>query len=571
MVALAGAAGLALALVPPAGAAPPVRASSTCAADDPVPTPKDYVGWERSGRVVWEAVEQYGGIVPEIEEDRSHAPPAWWRYPSPLRSAEILAAEAKAPNGLYRAVARADIKQGDILVRTSGAGACGKMAILGGQVGEQWMTLEAGDDEGSAMRTGNPMFFRDGKDLRDEVVVYRIQVKKDETLGHVRELRRDLEHLERTIAERPVLIVKNGRAVVDEKVHDLIDEAWSLTADAQFDLDRRELTGRALALGAALDWPGAAALAAAVLDDVLRRATTRPDALTARATVHLLSGQIDKAVAAAESAVLVPGAAPRAYYVLGRSLIAAGKTDAGLAAMKNYLDSDPLDPRARRLLGSNGVQPKLAPPDGAEDGDELRLGGSFEKAQAESVSFGFRVDWPLTWRVVGVSPAAGTGIMLNLATGRVILDDGDTERGSATLLVQRPQSAAERSALVKKAGKNLFPDAKLRALPALLPGSKREQFKEKLEGDVHTGEITTVERGGTVYFLVLNTSQEAYAKLKAEYAAVVKSLALTGTGAAAPAAPPAPAGTAAPAAPAAPAPGTASAPGTAPAPGARPK
>ena len=514
--------------------APPVRATTTCVADDPVPTPQDYFGWERSGRVAWEAIEQYGGIVPEIEEDRSHAPPAWWRYPSPLRSAEILAAEAKAPNGLYRAVAPADIKQSDILVRTNGAGSCGKMAILGGQVGGQWMTLEAGDDEGSAMRTGNPMFFRAGKDLRDDVAVSRIQVRKDETLGHVRELRRDLEHLERTIAERPVLIVKNGRAVVDEKVHDLIDEAWSLVADAQFDIDRRELTGRALALGAALDWPGAAALAAAVLDDVLRRSATRPEALTARATVHLLAGQADQAVAAAESAVLVPGVPVRAHYVLGRSLIAAGKTDAGLAAIKNYLDADPLDPRARRLLGSHGAEPKLAPPDGAEDGDELRLGGSFEKAQAESVAYGFRVDWPLTWRVVGVSPAAGTGIMLSLATGRVILDDGDTERGSATLLVQHPQSAAERSALVKKAGKNLFPAAKLRALPALLPGSKREQFKEKLEGEVHSGEVTTLERGGTIYFLVLNASQEAYVKLKGEYAAVVKSLALTGPAAGTP-------------------------------------
>jgi hypothetical protein len=250
----------------------------------------------------------------------------------------------------------------------------------------------------------------------------------------------------------------------------------------------------------------------------------------ARATVYLLTGQVDKAVTAVESAVLVPGVPPRAHYILGRALIAAGKTDAGLAAIKNYLDSEPLDPRARRLLGSNGVEPRLAPPDGAEDGDELRLGGSFEKAQAESLAFGFRVDWPLTWRVVGVSPAAGTGIMLSLATGRVILDDGDTERGSATLLVQHPPSAAERSALVKKAGKNLFPDAKLRALPALLPGSKRELFKEKLEGAVHSGEVTTLERGGTIYFLVLNASQEAYPKLKGEYATVVKSLALTGNG-----------------------------------------
>ena len=509
------------------GAAPLVSASSTCVADDPVPTPKDYLGWERSGRVAWEAIEQYGGIVPEIEEDRSHAPPAWWRYPSPLRSAELLAAEAKAPKGLYRTVSPAEMKQGDILVRTNGAGACGKMAILGGQVGGQWMTLEAGEDDGSAMRTGNPMFFVDaGKSLRSDVAVFRIQVKKDETLGHVREVRRDLEHLERTVAERPVLVVKSGRIVVDEKVHDLIDEAWSLVADNQFDLDRRELTGRALALGAALDWPGAAEVAAAVLDDVLRRSSTRPEALIARAAVYLLSGDTDKAVASAQAATLVPGVSPRAQYLLGRSLIAAGKTAAGLAAIKTYLDAEPLDPRARRLLESKGVEPKLQPI-AAPEASGLRLGGSFEKGEAASDAFGFRVGWPITWRVVGVSAAAGTGMMLSLATGRVILDDGDTERGAATLLVQHPESAAERSALVKRAGRNLFPGAKLRTLPALLPGSKREQFRETQEGAVHQGEVTTLERGGMIYFLVLNASLEAYGKLKGEYAGVVKSLALS--------------------------------------------
>jgi hypothetical protein len=515
-----------------------VRESSTCIADDPVPTPKDYADWERSSKIAWEAIEQYGGIVPEIEEDRNHAPPAWWRYPSPLRSAEILAGEAKAPNGLYRAVPPADIKQGDILVRTAGAGSCGKMAILGGRVGGEWMTLEAGELEGSAMRTGNPMFFDGGgKILRPDVAVYRIDVHKDATLAHVRELRRDLEHLERTIAERPPLIARNGRSVVDEKVHDLVDEAWSLVADNRFDLDRRELTGRALALGAALDWPGASEVAAAVLDDVLRRSSTRADAMIARASVHLLAGENDKAAALAESATLVSGAPPRAHYVLGRSLLAAGKTQAGLAALKLYSDSDPLDPRTRRLLASKGVDPQLAPePPALHEDPAVRLDGTFEKAGAESAAFGFHVDWPLTWRVVGVSASAGTGMMLNLSTGRVILDDGDTERGTATLLVQHPDSPAERSQLLRKAGRNLFPDAKLRTLPALLPGSKREQFRETQDGSVHQGEVTTVEKGGTVYFLVLNASREAYGKLKDEYARVVKSLALS-QAAAAPAAP----------------------------------
>jgi hypothetical protein len=506
-----------------ATAAPP-RLTSTCAADDPVATPKDYVGWDRSPVVAWEAVEQYGGIVPEIEEDRSHAPPAWWRYPSALRSAEILAAEAKTPNGLYQTVAPADIKQGDILVRVRDAGACGRMAIVGGQVGGEWMTLEAGDDGGSAMRTGNPFFFSGGKALRDDVAAFRIKVKKDATLGHVRELRRDLDHLERTIAERPPLIAKNGRGVVDEKVHDLIDEAWSLVADPSFDVERRELTGRALALAAALDWPGAAAVASAVLDDVLRRAPTRPDAMVARAALALLGGESDKAVTIAEAAAAAPGAPVRSSYIVGRSLIAAGKTAAGVVAVKRYLDAEPGDPRARRLVASGGAEPKLvtAP---AEPQPALKFSGSSEKGGADSALYGFRVDWPITWRVVGLSATPEAAILLNLATGRIILDDGDTERGAAVLLVQRPDGAADRAAIVKKAGRNMFPDAKLKTLPVLVPGSKREQFREKRDGAVHQGEITTLEHAGTVFFLVLNTSAEAYGKLKSEYAAWVKSLA----------------------------------------------
>src|SRR6185503_9487670 len=75
------------------GAAPAPRAgSSTCAADDPVPTPPGWQGWDRSGVIAWEEIEALGGIVPDIDEDRSQAPPAWWRYPSPLRSAALLEA-----------------------------------------------------------------------------------------------------------------------------------------------------------------------------------------------------------------------------------------------------------------------------------------------------------------------------------------------------------------------------------------------------------------------------------------------------------------------------------------------
>ena len=175
---------------PSAAAAP--RLTSTCAEDDQTPTPPGYAGWERSSVVVWKALEDRGGIVPDIEEDRSHAPPAWWRYPSPLRSAELLAAEARNPKGLYEAVAPADLQKGDVVVRVRGAGACGKMALVAGHSdNQQWVTIEDGEKEAQATRTGNPTFFLEGKSLRPEAAAFRIRVKKDTTLGHVRELERD--------------------------------------------------------------------------------------------------------------------------------------------------------------------------------------------------------------------------------------------------------------------------------------------------------------------------------------------------------------------------------------------
>src|SRR5262249_19165138 len=155
---------------------------STCAEDDQVPTPPDWAGWERSGLVAWEGVEQYGGIVPDIDEDRSHSPPAWWRYPSPLRSAQLLAAEARDPKGLYARVEGAELEPGDVLVRAFGAGACGKMALVAGKQHDQWMTVEA-DGDNTVTRSASPVFFGDGNKLRPEAVAYRVRVKKDSSIG----------------------------------------------------------------------------------------------------------------------------------------------------------------------------------------------------------------------------------------------------------------------------------------------------------------------------------------------------------------------------------------------------
>ena len=519
---------------PAPGAAMPKRRSTTCVEDDPVPTPPGYTGWERSSVVAWEALEQQGGIVPDIEEDRAHFPPAWLRYPSPLRSAELLAEEARKANGLYTKVAPADLATGDVVVRVTGAGACGKMAILAGRSDDQWIVLDT-ESKGApppgalapgapplpppAIPSNAPLFF-DGARLRPEATAYRLAVKKDSSLGHVRELMRDLDHLERTIGERPPLVTADRRGAVDDLVHKLIDEAWSLLLDKPFEDDGRALTGRALALAAALDWPGAGEQAAAVLDDVLKRKPGRADAAIARADVHLLAGEPDRAVSLAEATMVSPEAPARARYLVGRGLLAAGKKDAGLAALKRYLEDDPVDPRATKLVATGGREPALAPP--PKPAGELRFSATPERGRLESGAFGFSLNWPLTWRIIAQQADAGAGLIIEFATGRALRDDGETERAAVSLVVHG--AGADAAALARKGARNLFPDAKLKTLPPLVPGSKREQFREREGRSQRLGEVTTVERNGAVTFLVLNASAATYPKLKDEYATFVKSL-----------------------------------------------
>jgi hypothetical protein len=477
---------------------------------------------DEASAAAWKAVEAGGGIVPEIEDDGTQAPPAWWRYPGPRRAAELLAAEARDGKGLYARVAPGDLAPGDVLLRVEGAGACGRMAVLAGRLEDRWMLQDSREADG-ATRTTDDVFFVDGKAPRPEVSVFRINVKSDSSLGHVRELERDLGALERTIGDRPPLVAKNGRAAVDARVHDLLDEAWSLKVDPAFQVQHRVLAGRALALAAALDWPGAAESAAAVLDDAQLRAPDSADVLVSRAAVHALRGRFDLAAGMAERAAALPHAPPRARYLLGRSLLAAGKTKEGLDELRRYLAAVPGDPRAGRLVATEGREPRLAAPPAADPA--LRFTSTADHAGATSAPWGFHVDWPIPWRVVGQSVTKENGVLLDLATERVFDENHDAERGAAVLLAQRPASAAERATLVKKAGRNMFPTAKLKTLPALVPGSRREGFREKGEdGALHTGEITTLEHAGVVYFLVLNAPARAAPKLADEYAAFVKSL-----------------------------------------------
>jgi hypothetical protein len=476
---------------------------------------------DEAAAAAWKAVESHGGIVPEIEDDGAQAPPAWWRYPSAKRAAELFSAEARDPKGLYARVEPAALAPGDILVRPS-AGACGRMAVLAGKLEERWMLQDADKADG-ATREADDDFFADGKALRPEVAAYRINVKSDSSLGHARELARDLRPLERTIAERPPLIAREGRPFVDRRVHDLLDEAWSLKVDPAFGLEQRVLAGRALALAAALDWPGAAESAAAVLDDAQLRAPERPEVLVSRASVHLLAGRPAFAASTAEKAVALPQAPPRARYVLGRALLADGKAKDGLDELRRYLALVPDDPRAGRLVASGGREPRLEGAPSAEPG--LRWVSTAEHAGVTSPAYGFHVDWPIPWRVVGQSATPENGVLVDLVTERVNDENGDALRGAAVLMAQRPATAAERAALVKKAGRNLFPAAKLKALAPLVRGSRRESFRER--GDdhaIHAGEVTTVEHAGVVYFLVLNAPERAAPKLADEYHAFVKSL-----------------------------------------------
>jgi tetratricopeptide (TPR) repeat protein len=500
-----------------------VFAAARLARTSPTPPAAAPGKCDDAGTAAWKAVESLGGIIPEIEDDGTQAPPAWWHYPDPRRAAELLAAEARDPKGLYARVAPGDLKPGDLVVRVAGAGACGRMAVLAGKLEERWMLQDAREADG-ATRSSDDAFFADGKTLRPEAAAYRINVKSDSSLGHVRELERDLAPLERTIAERPPLLARDGRAVVEARVHDLLDEAWSLEVDPDFGLEHLVLGGRALALAAGLDWPGAAESAAAVLDDAQLRAPDRADVLAARAAVHLLAGRADHAVLAAEKAAALPQAPARARYVLGRALLADGKTKEGLEELRRYLAAVPGDPRAGRLVASGGRTPRLEPAPPADPA--LRYVATAAHAGVTSAPWGFHVEWPIPWRVVGQSVTPENGVLVDLVTERVLLDDGESLRGGVVLLAQRPSGAAARAALVKKAGRNVFPKAQLKTLPPLVPGSRREGFRERGEDDraMHAGEVTTIEHGGVVYFLVLNAPARAAPKLAGEYAAFVKSL-----------------------------------------------
>ncbi len=265
-----------------------------------------------------------------------------------------------------------------------------------------------------------------------------------------------------------------------------------------------------------------------MLDDVLRRTPLRGDAVLARAAVFLLAGDGDKALTLAEAATAIPGLSARAHYLAARALYAQGKKTDAAAELRKYREAEPYDALAARLAeaGKAGTVPLPPAPLPTADGtgSRLRFSATADKGSLASDAYDFSIAWPLTWRITGVQASPESGLLLDFTTGRVLREDGEAERAAAVVLVQRPPAGGA-EALARKGARNIFPDAKLKTLPPLLPGTRREQFRERAEGATHLGEVTTVTRDGAVYFLVLNSTTASYPKLKDEYAAFVKSFA----------------------------------------------
>ena len=499
-----------------------------------MPTPRRWEGWDRSSVIAWEAIEQGGGVVPEIDEDRTQSPPAWWRYPSALRSERLLDAETKnETTGLYRAVDPKDLAKGDVLVRTRGpgAGVCGKMAVVGAKAADQWTTIEVdAEGRGPSSRPASPLFFApDGLTVLPQTRIFRARVKKEDTIGHLRELRRDLEHIERTIGDLPLLLAKGEGAqdAVSEKVHDLVDEAWSLVAEDAYDVDRREAAARAYVLGHALGWPGAAESATALLNDVLKRAPSRADALVARGTLALLSGDSATALASARSAIGVAPLSARARWIELRALVESGKRAEAEDALRRFRVMDPLDSRARRLEAS-GLSPTKASAVATREKVSVQYFATPDQTGLDCADVGVRVAWPVTWRVEQVAVAPETGLLASLSTGRLLLDDGRAERATASIFAQRPAGPGAKAALLRDGVRKMFPSARMKVLAPLFPGSRREQFRERQPSGNRIGEIVTVDKGGSVVFLVLNAPAAVYEKMRDEFAAFARTLVLGG-------------------------------------------
>ena len=74
-----------------------------------------------------------------------------------------------------------------------------------------------------------------------------------------------------------------------------------------------------------------------MLDDALARTPLRPDAILARANLHLLAGESDRAADLADTAVAMPDAPPR--LVAARHDVDPGVRDAAEKAIRRITES----------------------------------------------------------------------------------------------------------------------------------------------------------------------------------------------------------------------------------------
>ena len=240
--------------------------------------------------------------------------------------------------------------------------------------------------------------------------------------------------------------------------------------DKPFEDDGRALTGRALALAAALDWPGAA-------EQRRRRARRRASSASRRARMRRSRAPASTCSRASPTrrsrwprrrrrARTSP---PRVRYVIGRGLLAAGKKDAGLGG-DQALPGRTIRPTRARSSWSRrgGREPALAPAAARRSAGRALL----RHARARPAAAARPTASASTGRSPGASsrssPTPGPGSWSSSRPARVLRDDGETERGRGVAGGAAARRRARRPRWRKKGARNMFPDAKLKTLPPLL-------------------------------------------------------------------------------------------------------
>ena len=265
------------------------------------------------------------------------------------------------------------------------------------------------------------------------------------------------------------------------------------------------LTGRALAIAAALDWPGAAEQAAAVLDDVLKRTPSRADAALSRAPACCCwRASNDKALSLAEAATAIPGVSPRVHYVVGRALLAAGKPQPG-SRRSSVTWRTTRSTRAPSSWSQPAARAGAAAAARAPTAGELRSRARPSAADAQRL---VRLQHRLAAGVAGRGAPGGArrpGVIVELRPG------------ARTATTARPNAracrcwctaaaAARRRRWRARARATCSPTPSSSRCPRCCPAASASSSARRRAKIQRQGEVTTLERDGALYFLVLNAS-----------------------------------------------------------------